>query len=252
MEKALYREMYEMETRHWWFLARRRIVLDLLMRYLTPKDQRPRFLDLGCGTGSILQALEGLGEATGMDLSEKALEFAATRTRARLLRGSVPEDLHGLRERFDAVLMLDLLEHLDEDKKAVAAAADLLVDGGILLLTVPAYEWLYSPRDRFHHHRRRYSRREVREMIRKAGLSEVFTSYYNCFLFPLAAAQRLWCRFRGARPGPDLRELPRVLNSFLEDVFAAERFLLGRVPLPWGLSVVAVARKGAYAVGNPA
>lgn len=252
MEKALYREMYEMETRHWWFLARRRIVLELLRRYLNPEKRRPRFLDLGCGTGFMLQALEELGEPTGMDLSDEALEFAATRTRARLIKGSVPEDLAGLREEFDAVLMLDLLEHLDEDGKAVAAASGLLAEGGILLLTVPAYRWLYSPRDRFHHHRRRYSRGEVREMVRRTGLSEVFTSYYNCFLFPLAAVQRLWCRLRGVDPGPDLKEPPRILNSLLESVFAAERLLLGRFPLPWGLSVIALARKDGRAAGSQA
>jgi SAM-dependent methyltransferase len=244
VEKALYREMYEMETRHWWFVARRRIVLELLRRYLVAEKARPRVLDLGCGTGSMLQALEELGEATGMDVSEEALAFASTRTRARLLKGNIPEDLAGLQEEFDAVLMLDLLEHLDADKKAVTAAADLLAEGGVLLLTVPAYRWLYSPRDRFHHHRRRYSRREVRDMVRGAGLSEVFTSYYNCLLFPPAAAQRLWSRLSRVEPGPDLREPPAMLNSLLEIVFSTERFLLGRVPFPWGLSVVSVARKG--------
>lgn len=241
MEKALYREMYEMETRHWWFVARRRIVLELLGRYLTHGRPRPRFLDLGCGTGSMLQALEELGEATGMDVSGEALAFAATRTRARLLKGNIPEDLASLQEEFDAVLMLDLLEHLDDDRGAVKAAARLLREGGLLVVTVPAYRWLYSPRDQFHHHRRRYSRREIRDMVRGAGLHEIFTSYYNCFLFPLATTQRLWSKWRRAEPGPDLKEPPAWLNLVLKNVFSAERFCLGRATLPWGLSIISLA-----------
>jgi len=243
LEKALYREMYEMEARHWWFTARRCIILQILKRYLPRDNPELRFLDLGCGTGFILQALEELGAVTGMDVSAEALAFAATRTRARLVRGSVPEDLAGLEGKFDAVLMLDLLEHLDDDNTAVKAAAELLVDGGILIVTVPAYRWLYSPRDLFHHHRRRYSREEVRALIRSAGLYEILTSYYNCFLFPPAAAQRLWCKLRRVEAGADLWEPPALVNMMLEKIFSAERFFLGRISFPWGLSVISVARK---------
>lgn len=243
MEKALYREMYEMEAAHWWFVARRRIILHLLKRYLEVTGSPPRILDLGCGTGSMLQALETIGEPTGMDVSPEALAFASLRTGALLVEGTVPEDLEKLGNGYDAVLMLDLLEHLDRDREAVRAAAGLLRKGGILVITVPAHQWLYSPRDEFHHHRRRYTLEQVRGLVRDAGLVEEFTSYYNSALFPFAAAQRIWARLRRVPPGPDLRKPGDTLNSLLEWVFASERHLLGRIPLPLGLSVISVARK---------
>ncbi len=253
MERPLYREMHELEDGHWWFAARRRIVLHLIDRYLTTSGVS-RFLDLGCGTGSLLRELEGRGEAVGMDVSEEALSFAATRTGAELLPGRVPEDVAAAGGGFDCVLMLDLLEHLEDDRGAVEAAARALKEGGLAVITVPAHPWLYAPRDRYHHHLRRYRKREVRDLVAAAGLREVFTSYYNMFLFPAAVAQRLWSRARGGEPGPDIRELPGLLNHALEGLFAAERFLLGRVPLPWGLSLISLAckqRSTGHALAEP-
>ena len=242
MEKALYREMYERENDYWWFAARRRIVLSLVDRYVKPAHT-PRFLDVGCGTGSMLQALEGRGGAVGVDASEEALAFAATRTKAALVKGEVPEVLRSLEGKFDCVLLLDLLEHVGDDRETVRAAAGVLDGGGVMIITVPAHPWLYAPRVAYHHHLRRYRKGEVKQLVAGAGLAEVFTSYYNALFFPVAVAQRLWSRVSGGEPGPDIRPLPRILNGIMEEAFAAERFLLGRMPLPWGLSLVAVARR---------
>ena len=242
MEKALYGEMYEREGDYWWFAARRRIVLSLVDRYVKPAHT-PRFLDVGCGTGSMLQALEGRGEAVGVDASEEALALAATRTGAELVRGEVPGVLYGLGRNFDCVLMLDLLEHVEDDAGTAGAAAGLLEEDGVMIITVPAHPWLYAPRDAYHHHLRRYRKGEVRRLVAGTGLAEEFTSYYNALFFPVAVAQRLWSRLGGKEPGPDIKPLPRSLNGIMEESFAAERFLLGRMPLPWGLSLVAVARK---------
>lgn len=242
MEKALYWEMYEYEGDYWWFAARRRIVLRLIERYVKP-PHAPRFLDVGCGTGSMLQALEGRGGAVGVDASEEALALAATRTGAELVRGEVPGVLCELGRKFDCVLLLDLLEHVEDDAGTVGAAAGLLEKDGVMIITVPAHPWLYAPRDAYHHHLRRYRKEEVKQLVAGAGLAEMFTSYYNALFFPVAVAQRLWSRISGREPGPDIKPLPRVLNGLMEEAFAAERFLLGRMPLPWGLSLVAVALK---------
>lgn len=242
MEKALYREMYELENSYWWFVARRRIVLSLVEKYVKP-PHAPRFLDLGCGTGSMLQALEGRGEVVGVDASGEALAFAATRTKVALVRGDVPEVLLSLEGKFDCVLLLDLLEHVGDDLETVRAAAGVLDGDGVMIITVPAHPWLYAPRDTYHHHLRRYRKREVKGLVAGAGLDEVFTSYCNALFFPVAAAQRLWSRMSGKEPGPDIKPLPKILNGIMEEAFAAERFLLGRMPLPWGLSLVAVARR---------
>jgi len=244
MEKDLYREMYELETAHWWFRARRSIVLALIGKYLDGPPP-PRFLDIGCGTGAMLRELEKMGEAVGMDTSEEALSFARTRTGARLVLGSAPGRLREMEERFDCVLMLDVLEHIEDDLEALKAASGLLKEGGILLATVPAYQWLYAPRDRYHHHLRRYTRRGLREAMAGAGLKIELVSYYNFFLFPAAAVSRLLSRVRGGGYGPDLRLPPPALNKTLEVLLSSERFLLPRFSLPCGLSVISLGRRAA-------
>lgn len=241
MEKDLYREMYELEAVHWWFRARLAIVLRLVDAGMRGRP-RPAFLDVGCGTGGTLRELEKRGTAVGLDSSEDALAFAATRTGARLIRGVVPDDLYAMRERYDCVLLLDVLEHVEEDGASLRAAAGLLKEDGILLATVPAHAWLYAPRDEYHCHRRRYTRRGLSELMAGAGLKADILSYYNCFLFAPAAAGRLWSRWRRVEAGLDLSLPPAPINGLLRAIFGAERFLLPRISLPWGLSVIALGR----------
>lgn len=241
MEKHLYREMHEMEDSHWWFRAKRRIVLDLVKRHLSCEGT-PRFLDLGCGTGSTLADLDGMGAVVGMDASEDAIRYASERTDATLIQGEVPESLSRIKDRFDCILMLDILEHLDDDLVALKATVPLLAPSGIMVVTVPAYQWLYAPRDTCHHHRRRYSRPQLRALMEGAGFSIELISYYNTLLFPLAAAQRIFSRMRKEEPGPDIRISPMLLNSLFERIFAFERHLLPHVSLPFGLSLISVSR----------
>lgn len=241
MERELYQEMYEQETAHWWFRARRTILLDIIERY-RPARARPRFLDLGSGTGAMMEVLARLGDTVGMDFAQDAVEYAAGRGAGTVIQGAIPDDTARIEGRFDCVLMSDLLEHLDDDLAALQSALPLLADGGVLVITVPAYQWLYAPRDAYHHHRRRYSRRGLKRLIQQAGYRIELLSYYNTILFAPAAAARLVSRLRGKEPGPDLSVPPARLNRLAERVFASERRLLGRVPLPFGLSLIAVAR----------
>lgn len=239
MEEDLIQEMHEMDYTHWWFRARRRIILTLIESLVEP-GCRPRILDIGCGTGAMLGELDELGEAVGFDTSGEALAFARTRTSAYLIRGEAPGDLADIDDRFDLILLLDMLEHADNDIAVLRASAGLLRGGGSLIATVPAYQWLYAPRDTYHHHRRRYSKGRLRESMTLCGLDVDLISYYNFLLFPMAAALRLCSKIKGGEPGPDLRRPPRAVNRMLEEIFASERFLLPRISLPWGLSLVAV------------
>ncbi|MBU1672466.1 MAG: class I SAM-dependent methyltransferase [Actinobacteria bacterium] len=250
MERELYREMYEQEKAHWWFRAKRAILLDIIERY-RPARARPRFLDLGSGTGAMMEDLAPLGETVGMDFSADAVEYATGRGAGTVLQGGIPEDVGRLEGRFDVVLMSDLLEHLDDDRAALEGTIPLIADGGILVVTVPAYQWLYAPRDAYHHHRRRYSRRGLKRLLIQAGYQIELLSYYNTILFPPAAAARILSKIRRAEPGPDLSVPPGPLNRLAERVFASERHLLGRVPLPFGLSLIAVARPLGFGPGLP-
>ena len=241
MREELYAEIFSMEQEHWWFSARHRIVLHLLGRYLSPKNgKRQKVADLGCGCGMMLQRLSEKYDPIGLDGSRHAIEFASHRgVTARL--GALPEDVPLTRESYDAVLLLDVLEHLKDDRGSVEVASSLLKTGGILICTVPAHMWLWTKRDEHHHHFRRYSRSQFRALFDQPSLRLELLSHLNAILFAPAAAWRLFAKVLERSSVTDLRLPP--LNSVLRSVFAFERLMLGKVPMPIGLSFIAIARK---------
>lgn len=240
MEPYLYDEMFRLEERHWWFAAKHQIILTLLDR-IVPSDPTARIADLGCGCGRMLELLHERYSAIGVDASPQALEFCRRRN-VSIELGHLPDQLPLPQQSFDAVLMLDVLEHLDDDLASARAAAALLKPQGYLLVTVPAYAWLYGPHDAAHHHRRRYSKRELARTLTAAGLRIELLSYYNTFLFPLALLQRLGQRLSGSTSQVATKTPSAPINSLFRKVFAVERHLIGRLPLPAGLSLVAIAK----------
>ncbi len=244
MRDELYQEMFEMEQHHWWFAAKHRIVGNLIDRMLPlqPDGRRAQVADLGCGCGMMLYKLKDRYEVVGIDGSLKAIEFSALRG-VPVKLGDFPDNIPLEQNSFDAVLLLDVLEHLERDVKTAQQAAKLLKPGGILICTVPAYEWLWSPRDEHHQHFRRYSGKRFRELMNATALKVELISFFNTWLFPLAAAGRLTARLRKSDGMRDLRVPPQSVNATLATIFASERHLLGRVPLPFGLSLMGIARK---------
>jgi SAM-dependent methyltransferase len=244
MRDELYEEMFEMEQRHWWFAAKHRIVEHLLARMLPPPPpgQRHKIADLGCGCGMLLYRLKDRYEVVGVDGSPKAIEFCALRD-VPVKLGDFPQNIPLEPDTYDAVLLLDVLEHLDRDVETAQAASKLLKPGGILMCTVPAYQWLWSPRDEHHQHFRRYSAQRFRDLMNATQLKLELVSFFNTALFPLAAAARLAAKLRRSDGMKDLRVPPQPINATLATVFASERHLLGRAPLPFGLSLIGVARK---------
>jgi SAM-dependent methyltransferase len=157
--------------------------------------------------------------------------------------GTLPDRVPFAPESFDLVAMLDVLEHVDDDVGSLKAVAERLVRGGRLVLTVPAYRFLWSRHDELHHHKRRYRKEGLLAVARAAGLEPEYVSYFNTLLFPLVAAKRLAGRLLGDSGKADDEMPPAGLNRLLGAVFAIERHLLGRVALPFGVSLVMVARR---------
>ena len=253
MEQREYALMYEMESHHWWFQGSRRVLLDTARRHW-PRSRpgRPlRLLDLGCGTGLTLDLFgrEPGVHVHGLDLSPSALGFCRQRGLERLVCGSM-DAVPFATDTFDVVTALDVIEHIDDDLAALREVARVLRPGGMALVAVPAHPWLFSDHDRALHHVRRYRRRELRERLAAAGLRTDFESYYNALLFPAVAAMRLLQRgakvLRGAPDGQAPRSdvhLPAApLNALLRELFAGEGRWLARHRLPFGVSLVAVAR----------
>jgi len=243
MDEVLFEEMFCSEERHWWFQAKHQIVESLLQRFLaTSSAQPPRVADLGCGCGLMLHNLKTRYQCVGMDASEQAIKFCAQRGLS-VERGGLPTPIPFADHSFDAVLLLDVLEHLDEDAATVRSVKRLLRPNGIIIATSPAYQWLWTTRDAHHHHRRRYQRRAFTDLFVRAGLCVRLSSYMNTVLFPIAAMERLYRRVKPLSEGVgDLAVPPRKINALMRSAFASERHLLGRVRLPFGLSVICVAQ----------
>ena len=242
MDRAVFDRMAEQDATHWWYTARREILSDVIARQIRPPSGA-RILEVGCGTGHNLAMLESFGPVDALELDAPARELAAQRLGRAVGDAPLPE-LPGVeRDAYDLVALLDVLEHVEEDEAALRGVAECLASKGAVLLTVPANPWMWTVHDEHHHHHRRYTEATLRSVIQRAGLTPQLVTHFNTLLFPPIAAARAWGRLRGQEESDDRMPSPRV-NRLLEGVFGLERHLVGRVPLPFGVSLLAVARRG--------
>lgn len=245
MENLIYEKMFQVEQSHWWFSGKRLVINDLLERFLLRRTgRRPlELLDIGCGCGASLAGLPGGFHAVGVDSSPLAIEFCGKRGVEAGL-GSLPDDLAFEPASFDAVVLADVLEHVDDDVAAARAAADLVAPGGVMIVTAPALEWMWSRWDEAHGHKRRYRMESFKRALGKTDLAIEFVTYYNTILLPAAALVRLLGKLSGDPTKTQLEVPPAPVNAALKAVFAWERHLVGRIPLPIGLSLLALLRRG--------
>ena len=248
MEEQDYRTTYELEDHNWWFVGMRRISLALLGRPAPVVERGAPILDVGCGTGIMLEHLAPLGEATGLDFSETALSFCRKRGAERLVQAR-GEQLPFADGSFGAVTAFGVVEHIEADRAAMAEWARVLQPGGSLVLLTSAYQWLWSGHDVSNHHTRRYVTREVAGLLRDAGLVPTKVSYVNSILFPPILLVRLIERLRrGSRPPEphkDTGEVPAPVNRVLLWLIGFEQRVISVGKLPFGVSIVASAVKPA-------
>lgn len=251
MEPEEYDRLFALEDEHWRFRALRRLLGSALRRHAPrpARGERLRLLDAGCGTGANARALGELGRVTAIDLHPRALGLAARRGLSALARASVSA-LPFRDGAFDVVVSVDVLYHraVSDDAAALAELARVCRPGGVVLLWLAAYEWMRSAHDVVVHTERRYTRRSVEALARRAGLEVVRAGYANALLFPAAALHRWWTRGAPA-PRSDVQSAPAWLNAGLAHLLGAEHALALRLPLPFGLSVFAVLRRPAQ--GSP-
>lgn len=231
--------MRALEDHYWWFVSRRRMASALLSRYA---PQARDVLDLGCGTGAMMGELERHCQPVGLDFSEHAVAFCQERGLSSIVQGNA-ERLPFEGSVFDAVVSLDTLEHVPDDVAAIAEITRTLRPGGILVMNVPAYRWLWGPHDIALMHQRRYTARDVRTLLRGAGLKVETVSYSVFLLFPVVMVIRAIDKLRKGPARVKLPTVPGPINRALTILQDIETWLLTKVPLPWGSSVVAVGRK---------
>lgn len=244
MEKDEYQRLYELEDQLWWFVGMREISLNLLDRFL-PEPRPLAILDAGCGTGGMLPHLASYGEVWGVDLSPEALRFAGLRAPQHLARAS----LLGLpfpSQTFDLVTSFDVIYHraVPDDELALTEIARVLRPRGTLLIRVPAHDRLRSSHDEAVHTRQRYGRGELRAKLAGAGLDTTYMTYANCLLFPVVVLKRLLGnKLRGHQRESDVQQLAAPVNRTLTSLIRFEARVVKSGRLPFGLSLIAVARR---------
>ncbi|WP_395621892.1 class I SAM-dependent methyltransferase [Sphingomonas daechungensis] len=239
MDRSVYEAMAEHDERHWWYRARREVVAALIRRKVTlPKDAQ--LLEIGCGTGHNLAMLGEFGSVDALEVDAIARELAEERLGHKVLSSPLPE-LKGVpSDRYDMVAALDVVEHISDDRAALEGIARVLKPGGKLLVTAPAHQWMWSAHDVVNHHQRRYSKAALTRLFEQSPLKLESIGYLNSLLFPVAMAERLASKLRG-KDDANLAPPAEPINQALERIFALERRVIGRVPLPPGLSLFAVA-----------
>lgn len=238
MERAVFDRMAEHDQVHWWYVARRKILADLIARE-TDLPEGARILEIGCGTGHNFEMLKGFGRLDALEVDGEARALASKRLGHAVGDAPLPE-LSGAPDRtYHLIALLDVLEHVDGDEAALRSIATKLAPGGRILVTVPAYQWMWSAHDLAHHHKRRYSKRGLRRVAEAAGLKVSGIGYFNSLLFPLAAAVRIAGKIAGKSSSDDSLP-PRPLNSLFERIFGLERHMVGKIPFPAGVSLFAL------------
>lgn len=247
MDASEYEKMYRFEANHWWFESRRKILKHLLRRFMP--DRQSRILDVGCGTGHHLLYLRRLGypNVQGQDLSPLAIAFCqqlgvndvvqCDATRMPFAAG-----------QFDALLVMDVLEHLPNERTALQEFWRVLKPGGIILLTVPAFSFLWSHHDEVLHHYRRYRHRDVARLAAANGFQIADWTYFFCAIFPAVVAYRMAAKLLRFDQTSDLEATAEPFNTLLKLVSSVEIRLFRYVHrLPFGTSLAVVLQKSAAA-----
>lgn len=246
---ASYVDVYaELEEKHWWWRARRSILVSILAPLLY-SESRVRILEIGCASGANLSPFSEHCDVVGIEPDDAFVNLARARNRIEVHQGSLPDGLPTDLGTFDIVLALDVLEHVQEDAAACAAIRKLLRPGGHFLVTVPANPWMWSEFDELNNHYRRYTKAQVKELLVDSGFALELISYFNFFFFgPIAAGRTLTPLFlkRGSKNRIVPRIPPRFLNEICEWIFALERHWLNSFTFPIGGSLISLAQRDMY------
>ncbi len=239
MEKYLYEDLYKLEDSHWWHIAKRRPVLEILQGIKS--QTKLKILDVGCGTGKNMEMFSKIGEVWGIDNSKDAINFCKKRGLKNLKLATL--ESNGFEDnQFDIVTMLDVLEHIEDDFAAIIEVKRILKKGGNIILTVPAYGWLWSKWDEVLHHKRRYTRQSLVSVFDRAGFKVKKVSYmYSFLVLPVLISRSLKSLFFPNDYGSDFKLNSGMINKLFDFLSQLEFKLSNIFTIPFGTSIVCMA-----------
>jgi SAM-dependent methyltransferase len=241
MDAEAYKEMIELQEEHWWFVARRDVIQSFIKMQM-PQGSGSKVLEIGCGVGGNVGLLSQSGQYRGIDMHKPAIDYCSEKypqfefqcTRVE----DIPQEFSS--NKFDSIYLLDVLEHIDDQVAILKSTQNYLTQSGKILLTVPAFKFLWSPHDDFVHHVRRYTKAGLKKVLEDSGYKVERISYFNSILFPLALIQRLGMRMLNKKLNTHLSTPPTIVNWLFKVIFTQEAWILKRINLPVGLSIIAV------------
>ncbi len=243
MQEIIYHTNFKLENEYWWFIARNQILKKVVLDF-TKINQNQYLLDVGCGTGAFAAEFNKITNVIGIDTSRLALDYASKRGLTNLMNcylNEFPKDKY----QPDVITFLDVIEHIDDDKSVVKDAYNILNKNGYIIASVPAYQWLWSQHDVLHMHYRRYTKKKFIKLFKEAGFTIQYASYFNSILFPLIATKRIIDKFTGSdkKDISPIEEVSPLMNYILKNIFLFEKKLIPNLNLPFGVSIVIVAKK---------
>jgi 2-polyprenyl-3-methyl-5-hydroxy-6-metoxy-1,4-benzoquinol methylase len=240
-----YLSQYEQfEQRHWWFVVRRQIIHDALDRYVLSHNPQPRWLDVGCGSGVLLDSYPAISNKMGLEVDGICIERA--RAKGLNVQQASPDNNWQQHGTFDLITLADVIEHIEDDRKVIDQAHSALNPGGIVLVTVPALMGLWSGHDVVNHHLRRYTMRTLLPLFRSEQWQIHKASYFSSLLLPMIWAARKWKNLRQRQtrdPQHDFKFGIPAIDWTLQHVFSVERYWLAKSRFPLGSSILLVAQK---------
>lgn len=239
MKKYLYKDLYQLENQHWWHVSKRRNVINLIKKY--NQVNNPKILDIGCGTGKNLEEFKKIGTIFGLDNSPDALKYCLMRGLKNLRLGSA-EKTNLKTNYFDVITLLDVLEHTD-DNKTLKEMHRILKSHGLIIITVPAFSWLWSKWDEVLHHKKRYTVNTLKEILVANNFHPIKMTYlYSFLVLPLLIIRKNKQNISKDFYESDFRLSSSLINILLNNLSRLEFLLAKNFYIPFGTSILVVAK----------
>lgn len=240
LDEMAFRDMAGTQLRHWWFRARREILSDRIAALRLPAGAT--ILEVGAGTGGNLAMLATHGQVTAVEKDTYARKFAAEHSGLFVLPGYLPDKLPLADVQHNLICLFDVLEHINDDRGSLVTLRSRLSADGRLLITVPAYQWLFGHHDQVLHHYRRYTLSGLRQLLADCGYQIESATYFNTLLFPVVALTRLLGIFSGSTRDVGNQIPSTPINNLLYHIFRLELHLLRHINMAFGTSIIICAR----------